>query len=181
MIRATRRGALGGAMLGALAVPTLSGLAAWRWRHGEQRVLLHDPALEAGQRFAAAGRAYGIEPRAIEGDRIRFARAVLAARPALVAGVSRHADLLLIADAAREAGYTLAAELQAHGRACSGADCRPGWNALGRAGRAAGAGWVEAFAAFAADPRAMPANLPRERGARPDAGLVLGWVLAPRT
>jgi hypothetical protein len=65
-------------------------------------VLLHDPSLEAGRRFAEA---YGGEAWSIEGDRIRFARAVFARRPAYVVGVSRPADALLIEDVAREAGY----------------------------------------------------------------------------
>ena len=67
---------------GALAVPTLSGLATWRWKHGDGRVLLHDPSLDAGRRFAEAGG----KSIAIEGDRIRFARDIFAAKPALVAG-----------------------------------------------------------------------------------------------
>jgi hypothetical protein len=68
-------------------------------------VLLHDASLEAGRRFAEA---YGGAALPIEGDRIRFARAVFAERPAYVVGVSRPADALLIEDVAREAGYVLA-------------------------------------------------------------------------
>ena len=98
MIRTTRRAA----MMGALAVPTVAGLAHWRGKHGERSVLLHDPALAAGKRFAEAGQARGADVRAIEGDRIRFSRQVLESRPALIAGVSRHADFILIEDAARE-------------------------------------------------------------------------------
>ena len=41
----------------------------------------------------------------IDGDRIRFAREVFAARPAYVAGVTRQADLVLIEDVAGEFGY----------------------------------------------------------------------------
>ena len=179
-IKASRRAVLGGAGFGALAVPTLSGLAAWRWKHGEQRVLLHDPSLEAGQRFAGAGKDLGLASRAIDGDRIRFARAIFAGRPALVAGVSRHADLLLIAEVAAEAGYVLAAEFEGRGRVCSATQCLPGWNALGRIARASGQGWVEALASYAADPRGgVPAAM-RTAPSRQDAGLVLGWVLAPK-
>lgn len=176
MIRASRRAVLGGA----LAVPTLSGLAAWRWRHGEARVLLHDPSLEAGRRFAEAGKAHGLTPRAIEGDRVRFTREVLAARPALIAGVSRHADLLLIADVAAEAGYALVARLDGRGRQCSGGECRPGWNALGRVAKAAGHSWTEALAAYAADPRGAVPAMASAASTRPDAGLVFGWVLVPK-
>jgi hypothetical protein len=68
-------------------------------------VLLHDPSLEAGRRFAEA---YGGEALPIEGDRIVFARAVFERHPAYVVGVSRPADALLIEEVAREAGYALA-------------------------------------------------------------------------
>jgi len=172
MIRASRRAVLGGA----LVVPAVSGLAAWRIRRGEQRVLLHDPSLDAGRRFAEAG---GMS-RAIEGDRIRFARDVFAANPALVAGVSRHADLVLIADVAAEMGYVLAAEFEGRGRQCSPGKCLPGWGALGRVASAAGHGWAEALGSWAADPRAAMPAAGRKTQARPDAGLALGWVLVPR-
>ena len=49
MIRTTRRAA----MMGALAVPTVAGLAHWRWKHGERSVLLHDPALAASTTYCA--------------------------------------------------------------------------------------------------------------------------------
>ncbi len=181
MIRTSRRAVLGGAGLGLLAVPTLSGVANWNWRHGDARLLLHDPSLNAGRRFAQAGAAQGAPSRAIEGDRIRFAREVLASKPALIAGVSRHADMLLIADVAAEAGYVEAAQFHARMGRCRAAQCRPGWDALGRLGQAAGAGWVEALAGFAADPRASLANAAGSSGLTGrDAGMVLGWVLVPR-
>ena len=175
MIRLTRRGALAGA----LAVPTVAGLAHWRWRHGERSVLLHDPALEAGRRFANAGTARGGEVRAIEGDRIRFARGLLAANPALIAGVSRHADFILIEDVTREAGYRPVTTLYGRSDRCAGHECLPGWQSVGRMARAAGEGWIEALADYAAKPgeavgQAFGAAVPR----RADAGLVLGWVLA---
>lgn len=175
MIRATRRGA----MIGALAVPTVAGLAHWRWRHGERSVLLHDAKLAAGNRFAAAGQARGADVRAIVGDPIRLAQAVLAASPALIAGVSRHADFILIEDVAREKGYRPVATVYGRANACAGHECLPGWQALGRMATAAGAGWVEALADYAAKPGESAASLvtsamPR----RGDTGLVLGWVLA---
>ena len=181
MIRTTRRQTLGAAMMGALAVPTVAGLAHWRWKHGERSVLLHDPALGAGRRFAGAGSARGGDVRAIDGDRIRFAREVLADRPALIAGVSRHADFILIADAAREAGYRPAATIYGRVRTCAGHECQPGWQSLGRMAGAAGEGWIEALADYATRPgeaagRVLSGALPGPS----DAGLVLGWVLAPR-
>ena len=177
MIRTTRRAAL----MGALAVPTVAGLAHWRWKHGERSVLLHDPALAAGRRFAAAGEARGGEVRAIEGDRIRFAHEVLEGRPALIAGVSRHADFILIEDAACEAGYRPAATIYGRESRCAGHECQPGWQSIGRMASAAGEGWVEALADFAARPGEMAGRtLAGAVPGRADAGLVLGWVLALR-
>jgi hypothetical protein len=97
-MKATRRGVIAGA----LAVPALAGLPRAASARTGNALLLHDPSLEAGRRFAAA---YPGEALPIEGDRIRFARAVFGRRPAFVVGVSRPADALLIEDVAREAGY----------------------------------------------------------------------------
>src|SRR5688572_8010331 len=97
-MRATRRGVLAGA----LAVPAVAGLPEAASARAGKPVLLHDPSLEAGRRLAEA---YPGETLPIEGDRIRFARAVLERRPSFVVGVSRPADALLIDEVAREAGY----------------------------------------------------------------------------
>jgi hypothetical protein len=97
-VKATRRGVLAGA----LAVPAATGLPRAASAKGGSAVLLHDPSLEAGRRFAGA---HGGQALPIEGDRIRFARAVFARRPSYVVGVSRPADALLIEDVGREAGY----------------------------------------------------------------------------
>ena len=129
-MKATRRGVLAGA----LVVPAVAGLPRAASARAGKALLLHDPSLAAGRRFAEA---YGGEALAIEGDRIRFARAVFEKRPAFVVGVSRPADALLIQDVAREAGYVLADDKTV---------------------------------------RDMTA------AAQPlDRGLVLGWVLTPRT
>ena len=129
-MRATRRGVLAGA----LAAPVLAGLPRVASASGGDAVLLHDPSLEAGRRFAEA---YAGKALPIEGDRIRFARAVFAKRPAFVVGVSRPADALLIEDVGREAGYVRADDKMV---------------------------------------REMTA------AAQPlDRGLVLGWVLVPRS
>lgn len=97
MIRATRRGALAAG----LALPAVAAWAKAPRRKPSGTILLHDPSLEAGRRLAAS--ASGSRP--IEGDRIRFARAVFERAPALVVGVSRSADAVLIEDVGREAGY----------------------------------------------------------------------------
>ena len=97
-MKATRRGVLAGA----LAVPAVAGVPRVATARAGEAVLLHDPSLEAGRRFAEA---YGGAALPIEGDRIRFARGVLERRPSFVVGVSRPADALLIEDVGREAGY----------------------------------------------------------------------------
>jgi len=135
MIATTRREAL----MGALAVPAVAGLPKWRWQHGELSLVVYDPALEAGRRLAAMEPAPRSEVLGIAGDRIRFAREVFDRRPALVVGVSRPADALLIDEVGREAGYHPV-----------------DWNA----------GTLSEL---------ITAARPRDRG------LVLGWVLAPRT
>jgi len=100
-VKATRRGVLAGAA----AVSAVVGVPRVAAARGGGAVLLHDPSLEAGRRFAEA---YGGEVLPISGDRIVFARAVFARRPAFVVGVSRPADALLIEEVGREAGYVLA-------------------------------------------------------------------------
>jgi hypothetical protein len=129
-VKATRRHVLGGA----LAVPAVAGLPRIAMPRRADAVLVHDPLIEAGRRFAEA---YGGEVLAIEGDRIRFARAVFERGPKFVVGVSRPVDALLIEDVGREAGYVPADDRTV---------------------------------------RVMTAD------AQPlDHGLVLGWVLTPRT
>jgi hypothetical protein len=98
VIATTRREAL----MGALAVPALAGLPRLSWARGESALVVYDPALESGRRLAEA---HGGEALAIAGDRIRFARALFERQPALVVGVSRTADALLIEDVGREAGF----------------------------------------------------------------------------
>ena len=101
MIRATRRGALAAG----LALPAAASLARSPTRKPSGTVLLHDPSLEAGRRFASSAQARGAKALPIEGDRIRFARGVFKDAPALVVGVSRAADAVLIEDVGREEGY----------------------------------------------------------------------------
>ncbi|AKH43912.1 hypothetical protein FHS61_002681 [Altererythrobacter atlanticus] len=177
MITTTRRAAL----IGALAVPTVAGLAQWRWRHGEDSVLLHDSSLAAGRRFADAGRMRGGEVLALEGDRIRLAGKVLERRPSLIAGVSRHADALMLEDVARESGYVRVAEIHGRARSCSAQSCLPGWQGIARMARMAGGDWVEALADYAAKPGESAGRaLASVAAPRVDPGLVIGWVLAPR-
>ncbi|MEO6387453.1 MAG: hypothetical protein ABIT16_02125 [Croceibacterium sp.] len=101
MISTTRRQA----MMGALAVPAVTGLPKWRWQHGETTLLVYDPALAAGRSLAETGAAPHKQALGIAGDRIRFGQSLFERRPALVVGVSRPADALLIEEVGREAGY----------------------------------------------------------------------------
>jgi hypothetical protein len=82
------------------AMPAVAGLERVAAAPVGEAVVLYDPALPQAAAFAADPRAL-----AITGDRIRFARQVFDRRPALVRGVSRQGDRVLIEDVAREAGY----------------------------------------------------------------------------
>ena len=101
MIRASRRAALAAV----LVLPAGAAMAKASQRAAVGTMVLYDPSYEGARSFAASACAQGAGAKAIEGDRIRFARAVFARKPALVVGVSRAADAVLIADVAREAGY----------------------------------------------------------------------------
>ena len=97
-MKASRREAL----KGALAVPAVAAVPTVAWARGGETLLVHDPELAAGRRIAAA---HDGEVVAIAGDRIRFARALFARQPSLVVGITRSADVLLVEEVAREAGY----------------------------------------------------------------------------
>lgn len=90
---------------GLAAVPAAASAREFRWRHGNGTVLLYDADLPQGRAFAQAGRAWNRAVEPIAGDRIRFAREVFARRPAIVQGVSRQGDAVLLAEVAREAAY----------------------------------------------------------------------------
>ena len=124
-------------------------------------MLLHDASLEAGRRFAEA---YGGEALPIEGDRIRFARAVFARRPAFVVGVSRPADALLIEDVGREAGYVLADDKTV----------REMTAAAQPLDRGLVLGWV-----LAPDPDPTLPSSPRKRGSRQLRGAQGGYDGSP--
>jgi hypothetical protein len=100
MMISTRREAL----MGALAVPAVTGLPKWRWQHGETSLVVYDPALERAAARCARLRAGG-ETLAIDGDRIRFGASLFERRPALVVGVTRPPTRCCSRKSAREAGY----------------------------------------------------------------------------
>lgn len=180
-MKVTRRTMIAGGVAGAFAVPTVAALARWRWQHGSHTGLVHDAGLAAGVRFAQAGAAAGRPSMAVEGDAIRFARALVETRPSLIAGVTRHADALLIGEVAAEAGYGLAAELMGDATGCSGNSCDAGFIALTRMAVGAGPLWAEAFGAWAANPQgAVPTGLAEaSSGWFTDRDRALGWLLVP--
>lgn len=98
MIGATRRDTL----KGVLAVPAMAALPMAARAASGPAVLVYDPALAEARELAALWQGMAL---AIAGDTVRFAREVLAKRPSRIAGISRAADALLIADVAAEAGY----------------------------------------------------------------------------
>lgn len=105
-MKVSRRRVLGGGLFaGMFASPAAASMAGWQWRHGHGSVLLFDPALPQAHAYAEAGRAWNRPALALEGDVIRFARQVFADRPALVRGISRQADAVLVHEVAEEAGY----------------------------------------------------------------------------
>ncbi len=89
----------------AAAIPASASAREFGWRHGHGTVLLYDADLPQGRTFAEGARAWNRDVLPLEGDRIRFARAVFARRPAIVRGVSRQGDAVLLAEVAGEAGY----------------------------------------------------------------------------
>lgn len=188
-MKVSRRGVLGGGVLasvigGALAVPTVAGLSGWQWRqavaHPGQPLLLFDPSLGAGQRFARAGEAAGGAPQQFAGDPVRLMQGLLAARPSLIVGISRHADAVLAVEVAQEAGYVLAGEMLGNAAGCSANTCHAGWVPLTRMAVGAGANWAEALAAWAQDPQARTAPAFAAAPATVAAETALGWVLVPR-
>ena len=105
-MKVSRRGVLAGAA----ALPIATQAHGWRWEHHGDTVLLYDPRLPAAQSFAESGSAAGRTVLALDGDRIRLARELFAGRPALVRGVSRQADAVLVEEVAQEAGYACVAQ-----------------------------------------------------------------------
>lgn len=138
----SRRGFIAGAAVASAA------LAGSRPAAAAPPLLLHDPGLAAGLRFAARAAALDGASITIEGERVRHVRPLLASGPSALFGVTRHADALLIAEIAREAGYRRVALVQ-HGGDRLVADCARDGATIATLARLAGAGWPEAFAELA--------------------------------
>jgi hypothetical protein len=120
-MRATRRGALAGA----LALPAAAAVAKAPRRSTSGTIVLYDPSYQGARSFAVSAQVRGAEALRIQGDRIRFARALFARKPALVVGVSRSADAVLNADVGREAGYVAVPVPAAIGKFLHAKSARP--------------------------------------------------------
>lgn len=135
---------------GAMALPLLAGAGIpFAARAAGGSVLLYDPALAPGRRFAAHAQRLRGQALALEGDRVRFMRALLAERPAALYGVTRHSDQLLVGDIAREAGYRAIALIQHRADGGIAPQCQPGAAAIATVAGVAGSRWPEAFAELA--------------------------------
>jgi len=163
-------------LAGAVAMPTLAALGYANLASEGPLAGIYDAELPAGREMASLLRDAGHGARAVEGDRIRMAREVLASRPPMLAGVTRSADALLFAEVAAEEGYEMALELRGNRQGCSGFTCNPEWNPLSRQIVGAKADWLGAFAGFVANPSA-----PAARQARvDDDAMAIAWLLVRR-
>jgi hypothetical protein len=144
---------------------------------------VYQPTLEAGRRFAAVSEARGAHVLSIEGDLVRFARPLFERKPAVVVGVTRWSDAVLIEDVGRETGYLSVAVLRGPATTgCIADESAAVWPALCRMAKAAGDGWIEALADFAVGSTGATA----QQSAPPPTGMadsrqVTGWVLAPKS
>lgn len=172
-MKLTRRGVMAGA---AAAVPALAALGHVAWSQSRPLAGVFDADLPAGNRLASLLHDAGHGARAVEGDRIRLAREILAQRPAMLAGVTRSADALLFAEVGAEEGYDLALELRGNRHGCTGFACNPDWNPLSRHVVGAKQDWLGAFAGFVANPSA-PAPL---AGGLEDEAMAMAWLLVRR-
>lgn len=162
---------------GAVTLPTLGALGLAAGRAAEGPIAgVYDADLPAGNKLAHLLRDAGHGARAVEGDRVRLAREVLAERPPILAGVTRSADALMFAEVAAEEGYHTALELRGNREGCSGFTCNPDWNPLSRQIVGAGKDWLGAFAGFVANPTAPIATA----GRVDDNTTALAWLLVRR-
>lgn len=74
---------------------------------GPRRLFVYEAGLPERIWRPVALRQAPMQARALEGDRVRCARALLAAGPQTIGGLTRYADLLILAGTAEEAGYRL--------------------------------------------------------------------------
>jgi len=95
-------------LLGAVPGAALLGWAAARAAATHSpMVFVYEPSLPGFVWHRVAMRHRLAEFRPLEGDRVRFARALLASAPQSIGGLTRHVDLLLLAGTAEEEGFRM--------------------------------------------------------------------------
>ncbi|WP_311267632.1 hypothetical protein [Sphingobium sp. WCS2017Hpa-17] len=151
-----------------------AALAGGRVEAATVPLLLHDPELPAGRRFATRAHYLGGQAVAIEGDRVRQMQALLASAPAAIFGVTRRSDELLIGEIAAEAGYRRMA-LVRHGNGPMMANCASDGASIAKLAQLSDAAWPEAFAELALDKMGRCA-------VPPDSKMMpaLSWVMIRR-
>ena len=73
-------------------------------------LMFYDPSRTDARGLADAAAQRGTVTRAITGDRIRFAREQIKRAPSALAGITGHADFILLSGCAAEVGYRLVQE-----------------------------------------------------------------------
>lgn len=146
MTSVSRRGFVAGAAVASVAAAALrpSGMA-----QSGNAVLLYDPGLGAGARFADHAQRLGWQAQRLEGDRVRLLQTLLAAEPTALFGVSRHADEYLASEVAGQAGYRRLSLIQHRATGDIIPSCAPEGVAIATLARLAGGRWPEAFAELA--------------------------------
>ncbi|WP_294134044.1 hypothetical protein [Sphingobium sp.] len=165
----TRRGFLSSAA----AVSAFAGSGGSMAARPGGALLLHDPGLGAGQRFAARARALGGASLSLQGDRVRQLRGLIAGEPASLFGVTRRSDELLIGEIAAEAGYRRVALVLHRAVGVMVPICAPDGATIATLARLAGARWPEAFAELALGGVEQCEITPVTGAAEP----ALSWVL----
>lgn len=140
----SRRGFLASAAIASAA------LAGGQAEAATQPLLLHDPQLSAGRRFAARAQLLGVQPVALAGDRVRQVRRLLCSAPAAIFAVTRRSDELLVGEIAAEEGYRRVA-LVRHGNGSTVAHCAPDGATIAKLAQLSDGTWPEAFAELALD------------------------------
>ncbi len=114
-------------------------------------LLLHDAQLVAGRRYAVRAQMLGGQVIALEGDRVRQMRALLAAGPAAIFAVTRRSDELLVGEIAVEAGYRRVALVRHGADGRMTARCTADGASIQVLAQLSGTAWPEAFAEMALD------------------------------
>lgn len=140
----SRRGFLASAAIASAA------LAGGRAEAATVPLLLHDPDLAAGRRFADRAHYLGGQAVALDGDRVRQMQALLASAPVAIFAVTRQSDELLVGEIAAEAGYRRTAMLR-HGNGPMVANCASDGAIIAKLAHISQANWPEAFAELALD------------------------------